>query len=39
MLADAAARLVRLYETRGDRAKAAEWKKVEEQDRPFVVPR
>jgi tetratricopeptide (TPR) repeat protein len=33
-LADAAGRLVKLYEIRGDTAKAAEWKKVEEQARP-----
>jgi Tetratricopeptide repeat len=33
-VADAAGRLARLYEARGDQDKAAEWKKVEEQERP-----
>ena len=32
-LPDAAGRLAKLYETTGDAAKAAEWKKVEEQER------
>jgi tetratricopeptide (TPR) repeat protein len=38
-LADAAGRLVKLYEARGDKDKAAEWKKVEEQSRREAATR